>query len=385
MHIFTFHSSSHYINCKVLLCSLFMHISCNSCSGLQLQDYALGQMECTAHLGYVKQGCGTSTFTTVFSPVGRGRGLTVLFVIMVIIGTFFQIVFVWIVSAVILKTTFKEYALKTFGYSYEVYGMFWGISTAAVGLLAVLYSFCALTASFLNSIYSANKNVPDFLGVYPLAGSLLFTLVMELPVAIYTARIAEVAVPGIFNYPATLLCCGRRRQAKCFVTAIALWVDLVVLQLVLLQGSIAVFAMSAAPFAIASNVMLVVLAFACLANIFSLLFTIFAHLCTPADQRVHSSSMVLRAIVLLPLLLMIISYDVVIAIVGSITNIDARRNNILSFINSIATPILLGLVVLFLKRFISTWLKWSPHEIEQDSSHIQDVDEDLLDPSLLHD
>ena len=31
-----------------------------------------------------------------------------------------------------------------------------------------------------------------------------------------------------------------------------------------------------------------------------------SHLCTPADQQVHSSSMVLRAVVVLPLLLMVL-------------------------------------------------------------------------------
>ena len=295
---------------------------------MQLQDYALGWMEDKTQLGYVKRGCGTSTFNTVFSPVGRGRDLILTIGIMSLIGNFFQIVFVWIVSAVILKMMFKEYAQKTFTYSYDVYGTFWGISTAAVVLLVVLYGFSALTAAYLKSLYSANKNSSDYLGFYILFSCLLFTLVMELPVAIYTARKATVAVPSIFKYPATLLCCGRKRRAECFVTTLALWVDLVTLQLGLLQGYIAAFVLSAAPFAIVTHVLLVVLAFTCLASIFSLLFTIFAHLCTPADQRVHSSSMVLRAVVVLPLLLMVMCYDAVLATMGSITNIDARKNNI---------------------------------------------------------
>ena len=339
-------------------------------------------MEDKTQLGYVKRGCGTSTFNTVFSPFGRGRDLILTIGIMSLIGNFFQIVFVWIVSAVILKMMFKEYAQKTFTYSYDVYGTFWGISTAALVLLLVLYGFSALTAAYLKSLYSANKNSSDYLGVYILFSCLFFTLVAEFPVAIYTARKAAVAVPSIFKYPTTLLCCGRKRRAECFVTTMVLWVDLVTLQLVLLQGYIAAFALSAAPFAIATHVLLVVLAFTCLASIFSLLFTIFAHLCTPADQRVHSSSMVLRAVVLLPLLLMIMCYDVVLATMGSITNIDAGKNNILSFINSIATPILLGLVIIFLKRFISAWLKWSPQETGQMTSSFptQDVDEELLDP-----
>ncbi len=202
-----------------------------------------------------------------------------------------------------------------------------------------------------------------------------------LPVAIYIARKSTVAVPSIFKYPATLLCCGRKRRAERFVTTLALWVDLVALQLVLFQVAIIILAISAAPFAIVTNVMLVVLAFSYLANFLSLLYTIFAHLCTPADQRVHSSSMVLRAVIMLPLLLMIIWYGVVFAALGSATNMDAKSNNILSFINSIATPILLGSFVIFLKRFISTWLKWSPPEVEQETtSCTQEVDEELLHP-----
>ena len=92
--------------------------------------------------------------------------------------------------------------------------------------------------------------------------------------------------------------------------------------------------------------------------------------------------MVLRAVVVLPLLLMIICYGVVLATMGSATSRDAKRNSILSSINSIVTPILLGLVIIFLKRFISAWLKWSPQETERETgnSHRQEADEELLDP-----
>ena len=351
---------------------------------MQLQDYALGQMEYKTNLGYVRRGCGTSAattrlFNTVFSPVGKERASIQTFYIITLIGVFCQFVFVWIISAVLLKMTFKGYAQKTFTYSYDVYGMFWGISTTAVGLLGVLCGIYATTA-YVYIVNKISKSATYY--VYSLLGALLFTMVLELPVAIYTARKATVAVPCIFKYPATLLCCGRKRRAEQFVTTIALWVDLIALQLILFQGSLTVLAISAAPFAIATNVMLIVLAFSCLTNIFSLLFTIFAHLCTPSEQRKHSNSMVLRAIVVLSLLPMIICYGVVLATMGSAINMDAKRNNILSFLNSIVTPILLGLLSFFLKRFISAWLKWSPQETEQeaDNSHRQEANEELLDP-----
>ena len=57
-----------------------------------------------------------------------------------------------------------------------------------------------------------------------------------------------------------------------------LWLDLVALQLVLLQTVISAFAISAAPFAIITNVMLVVPAISYLANNVMLVFTMFAHL-----------------------------------------------------------------------------------------------------------
>ena len=351
---------------------------------MQLQDYALGKMESRTNLGYVKRGCGTSAATTHYSAYGIASALIITIQIVIAFGAFFQVVFVCIVSAVLLKMTFKEYAQKTFTYSYEIYGTFWGISTTALGLLLVCYGVSAaiFCAHFANWTHIMASNTIGWPIVYSLLGALVSILVVELPVAVYIGRKATVAVPCIFKYPTTLLCCGRWRRAEQFVTTIALWVDLVALQLTLLQGTIMVFAMSAAPFAIATNVMLVVLALSCLVNIFSLLFTIFAHLCTPSNQRVHSSSMVLRAVVVLPLLLMTMCYGVVLATMGSVINMDAKKDNPISFINSITTPILLCLVVIFLKRFISAWLKWSPHQTEQttDSSYGQEVDEELLDP-----
>ena len=349
-----------------------------SCLSLQLQDYALGRMEYKTNLGYVMRGCETSAVTTHFTATGKANKLILTINIITIFGIFFQIVFVWIVSAVLLKMTFKEYAQKTFTYTYDMYGMFWGISTSAVVLLGIQYGlFASLFENHVRRMTSITTGWPR---VYNLLGVLLLILVVELPVAIYTARKAKVAVPGIFKYPAALLCCGRRRRAEHFVTAIALWVDLVALQLILLQGSVAVFAISAAPFAIASNVMLIVLAFFCLANIFSLLFTIFAHLCTgsQSDQHVDSRSMVLRAVVVLPLLFMIMCYGFVIAAMGSVINRDAKDST-LSFIKSITNPILLGIVIIFLKRFISAWLKWSPQAADNGTDR-QEADGELIDP-----
>ena len=297
------------------------------------------------------------------------------------IGAIFQVVFVWIVTAVLLKITFKDYAQKTFTYSYDMYGMFWGTSTTAVLMFGALL-FVHIRTAYLYIVHL--KDLLSQISMYLLLGVLVAGLVAELLVAIYAARKATVAVPCIFKYPATLMCCRRKRPAERLVTTIVLWVDLVVLQLILFQGSLIIMSLSAAPFAIASDVMVIALALSCLTNIFSLLYTIFAHLSTPSNQRVHSSSMVLRAVVVLPLLLMIMCYGIIIAGMGSVTNVDSKRSSSVSFINSITTPILLGLVSIFLNRFISAWLSWSPQERASEqgntSSRRQETDEELLDP-----
>ena len=290
-----------------------------------------------------------------------------------------QIIFIWMISAAFLRTTFQSFAQKTFTYSYDLYGMFWGVSTTALGLLGTIYSIHADTA-FLR--YSMVKNSITIVTMHLLLVLLLALLVLELPVAIYIARKATVAVPCIFKYPATVLCCGRKRRAECLVTTLALWVVLTAVQLVLLHGTLFVLTITVEPFGISTNAMLLVLAFSCLTNIFSLLFTIFANLFTPPHQRVASSSMVFRAVVVMPMLLAIMCYGVVVTSLGSVVNMDAKQN-LLSFINSIATPILLGVISIFLKRFISAWLKWAPQEEREDgtgTSHTQEVNEELLDP-----
>ena len=183
--------------------------SVSICECMQLQDYALGQMEYKTNLGYVKRGCGTSAASTHFSVIGRKGAFSRAFAIIASCGFFSQIAFVWIVSAVLLKMSFKEYLRKTCTYSYDVYGMFWGTSTTAVVFLGVVYGI-ATDMSFGYFSKNLTLNGPVWYDLYMLV-VLIVIPVLELPVAIYIAKKATVAVPGIFKYPATLLCCGKKR------------------------------------------------------------------------------------------------------------------------------------------------------------------------------
>ena len=200
---------------------------------------------------------------------------------------FIQIVFMWSVSAIILTMKIKERAQKhsrTHIYIWRVWYVLGHFYCCCIALWSIIW-FGALTAAVLSAVVlglfcRANKTeAANCLGVYPLEGA-LFTVAVEIPTRghLHNDGRTLVAAPSIFKYPATLLCCGRKRWAQCFVPTMVLWVDLVALQLGLLQTVINAFTISAAPFAIITNVMLVVLALFCLANIFSLLFTISAHL-----------------------------------------------------------------------------------------------------------
>ena len=276
--------------CMCLDCICYV-ISVSFCLRMQLQDYALGQMEFKTNLGYVKRGCGTSHYDTLFSPTGAGIALDMVLHISVPAGPVCQYVFVWILSAIFLKTTFKVQAEKTFTYSYDVYGMFWGISSTAVVLLGILCGVYVATA-YSYIAYKKPAVWPSGTYVYLLFIALLSVMVAELPVTIYIARKAAVAVPSIFKYPATLLCCGRKRRAECFVTTMALWVDLVTLQLVLLQVAVIVFAISAAPFAIITNAMLVVLYSSLLSCQHPL--TALHHICPPSYSFQPTSALPLH-------------------------------------------------------------------------------------------
>ena len=191
---------------------------------MQLEDYALGQMEYKTNLGYVKRECRTLASHTQFpfTAVGKARIELLAIYIIFVSGFFFQVVFVWIVSAVLLKMAFKGYAQKTFTYSYDMYGMFWGVSTTAVGFFGI-YTGVYVSSAFMYIVTHKNNYWQS--QYVPLIIFLFIILVLELSVAIYTTRKATVAVPCIFRYPASLLCCGRKRRAKQLVTTIALWVE----------------------------------------------------------------------------------------------------------------------------------------------------------------
>ena len=264
---------------------------------MQIQDYALGKIEYKTNLGFVKRGCGLSTRTVALSSVGFTNDFIPTVSAFFVSGALFQIAFVWIISAVLLKVWFKVNPQKTdtnasttniCEYNLYGHGMFWGVSTTAILYSAVFTGVLVETAIMF---FSERKGAVRQSKGWLIVGALILCIVVELPVAICAARsaITRVEVPGIFKYPAKVLCCWNGNRAKYYVILFVMWVDLVVLQVMLIQGTVTVLALFAAPFAVASNTMVIVLALSCLTNIFSLLYIIFANLRIPCTICNHPS------------------------------------------------------------------------------------------------
>ena len=470
---------------------------------MQIQDYALGKMEYKTNLGYVKQGCGTSIRETALSFVGETEDMRFTTVwIALIFGLVFQMLFVWIMFLVPPKKLFKMWADKKSkdDYGYYEYGIFWGVSITAFLLLAILlYSYARSTITLVTERKNGTKAF-----TYILVALIFICFGGGVPIAIYRAKmtVVKLKVPGVYLWPAKLLCFKKVKAAEGLVITIALWVDITVLQLVLYHGIVTVVALSAAPFAMALNTVAIVLAFFTFVIFFSLIFTICGHLLpcksnrqqntreqenatvlenpinatpqenatvqenpinatpqenatvqenpinptlqenatvqenpinptlqenatvqespinptlqenatvqeSPINPRLQENAteqensinatlqentcstsqggtsfkarvcsccihvepsyktMVLNALALLPLLLMIMCYGIAIAAMGSVINMETQKNNSISFIFAIITPIVLVSIPVFLQWFVAKWLKMSTEETEQ--------------------
>ena len=411
------------------------------------------QMEFKTNLGFVKRGCGTAIRETEPSSVSETEILFTSVWIALTCGALFQMLFVWIVSADALKRLFKtsEDMKSEDEYGFDKYGIFWGVSTNAFVFLIIISS--VYTFSTISLFTEWKKGSKHF--VYILSSLLILCLGGGLPVAISGAKKLTLKVPKVYLWPARLVCCCKKeyeKEAEYLATTFALWVDVSVLQLILFQGIVTVVTLSAAPFAMVLNTMVIVLVFSVIAFIFSLLFTIFGHIehsnqqtnatateqeqdstvienpsvmgqentgdtveegttstgqegtrsavqvqacaccrqpvCFCCGKRVHFNfpfrvkpaymTMVLTASAMLPLLLMIMFYGFAIAAMGSVINMEAQKNNSISFIFSIATPIVLALLTIFLQWFIPKWLKISAKNPNKASNeHLNEQDTEM--------
>ena len=105
---------------------------------------------------------------------------------------------------------------------------------------------------------------------------LAFPIILFAPVAIYFGVKNNLPTPSVYLLPAKLLCCCNEKRARALVLSLTLWFDLLAANFIIGHVVFVVLAFPMAPFAVAVNVMLLVLSVMCLTYIMALVFTVCA-------------------------------------------------------------------------------------------------------------
>ena len=174
---------------------------------------------------------------------------------------------------------------------------------------------------------------------------LAFPIIFCAPVAIYFGVKYNLPTPSVYLLPAKVLCCCSEKRARALVLSLTLWFDLVAANFIIGHLVFVVLAFPVAPFAVAVNVMLLVLSVMCLTYIMALVFTVCASVGTRRCLRSSADCVVtIRAAILIPLLLSVICFSFLLAFSSQFVNAPTQQNSFPS---------------LCLKRFISIWVQWS--------------------------
>ena len=341
------------VHTRTLLVSrVWLTIYCSSSP--QLQAYALGEMSKGEHTGYSHQACATSIGTVFLNDASSDVRI---YHTIGVIGFVFLGIFNVMGSVVLLQEFLKALSQKmeTCNYSFDSYGMFWGMSAILCpALMVLLYEdithLCRVTFNIQQSEYLR----------YMWPFILAFPMIFCAPVAIYFGVKFNFPTPSVYLLPAKLLCCGNEKCARALVLSLTLWFDLVATNYLVGHGVFVVYAFLVAPFAVAVNVLLLVLSMMCLTYIMALVFTICASVGSQKCLRSSADCVAtVRAAMLIPLLLAVICFSLFIAFSSKFVNTATQKNSFPMLLKSLITPVLLVVVSLGLKRFILAWVRGS--------------------------
>ena len=324
-------------------------------SSPQLQAYALGEMSKGEHLDYSQQGCTADV--AIISLRVASSDVHVYFTIGVI-GFIFVVIFNVMASVafvqVLLKTLLQK--MEVYNYSFDYYGMFWGISAILYPVLILLLfvDIALVCYIIINPDVGQSGNVRY---IWPFV--LAFPIILCAPVAIYFGVKFNLPTPSVYLLPAKLLCCCNEKRARALVLSLTLWFDLVAANFIISHVVFVVLAFLVAPFAVAVNVMLLVLSVMCLTYIMALVFTVCASIGARRLRTSNNFIATVRAAMLIPLLLAVICFSVLLAFSGQFVNTATQQNSFLILLKSLITPVLLAVVSVSLKKFIFSWVHWS--------------------------
>ena len=335
---------------------------------VQVDDYALGRLSTNAPSGSVVGVCNRKMIQGRQADLETSVPIPAIF----LLSGVFEVILVLIGSVLVLRWNMEDNVVLSYTYSYKHYGLWWGVTYACFIVVPVtLYSDLTL----MMGAYPTYGNVVK----YPLCVLLLgLAVIPGLIIAGYfTYKTKPPAVPYILMIPvAALLCCCNTQRAKSLVFGTAMWINLIAVTLIMVHGLFILLAGLAEPFAVITNTLVLILVVFCITNILALLFTISAYLFTPKRHRPRGQGKtMLRAVVLIPLLAMIACLCFSIGSVGYLTSRDTKQDGIISFVGSVALPVILGAVTFGLKKLITKWLDKAPNKKQptrRDFSHDSD-------------
>ena len=330
------------------------HCCCSSSS--QLQVYALGEMS-KEHLGYSRQGCISDAATISLKDASSNVRM---YLTIGIIGFISAVVSNVMASVVFLQVLLKALSQKmeSCNYSFDYYGMFWGMSAILCPFLLLLL-YADITHVFYIIVSPDVGQTENVRYMSPIV--LAFPIIFCGPVAIYFGVKYNLPTPSVYLLPAKLLCCCSEKRARALVLSLTLWFDLVAANFLVGHGVFIVLAFPVAPFAVAVNVMLLVLSVMCLTYIMALVFTVCASVGTRRCLRSSADCVVTihAAIILIPLLLSVICFSFLLAFSSQFVNAATQQNSFPMLLKSLFAPVFLFVMSLCLKRFISIWVHWS--------------------------
>ena len=264
-------------------------------------------------------------------------------------------------SLIVLKRHLEDRVKLSYTYSYNHYGFWWGVT------ILVSITHPLILRSDLHQLIKLHNKYASIPG-YSFAAvmlSLVLCTLSAVPIAIYFVYKTKQppAIPYILMIPVTVLfCCCNTKCAKLLVFGMALWINLVALPLAAVHGAAILLTVIVEPFAVITNTLVLVLLLFCLTNIFALSFTISAYIFTRKHQRPQGEgTTMLRAVILIPLLVVVGSIGLFICIMGYLVNADTKQGSFVSLASSASVPLVLGLVTFGLKRLISKWLDKAPN------------------------
>ena len=346
---------------------------------VQVDDYALGRLSTKPSSGGVMGVCNRNNMMNLIQCKQADLKSTLLIPVIFLLCGVFEVFLVLIGSVLILRWNLEDIVVLSYTCSYKHYGLWWGVTY--VCFIAVPVTLHIDVTSIMGGYHAYENAVKYPECLLLLGGTILPGLIIA---GYFTYKTKPPAVPYILMIPvAALLCCCNTQCAKSLVFGTALWINLMAVTLIMVHILLILTAVLAEPFAVITNTLVLILVIFCITNIFALLFTISAYLFTPKRHRPQGQGKtMLRAVVLIPLLVMIACMCFCISSVGYLTSGDTKQGNIISLMGSVALPVILGAVTFGLKKLITKWLDKAPKTEQITGRDLSDEDDRSLELQL---